>query len=79
MRFRPDERLILKRLALLWLTCAAVGFAVAACTAVVIALAFDRISTRHASAMAVAAPRSTPHNAADPPRAIDTGRRLLGE
>ena len=70
----------MKRLALLWLTCAAVGFAVAACTAVVIALAFDRPATWRASAMVTApAPQAAPRNAAVPPHTIDTGRRLLGE
>jgi hypothetical protein len=68
----------LKRLALLWLACAAVGFAVAACTAVVIAIAFDHGPTWR-DAMVATPAQSAPRNVAEPPRAIDTGRRLLGE
>ena len=70
----------MKRLALLWLACAAVGFAVAASAAVVIALAFDRPAPAwRASAMVTApAPQAAPRSA-DPPHTIDTGRRLLGE
>ena len=70
----------MKRLALLWLACAAVGFAVAACVAVLISLAFDRTPAWHGGAIAgAAAPQGAPHNALDPPRAINTGQRLLGE
>jgi hypothetical protein len=80
MRFRPDERRPLKRLALLWLACAAVGFTVAVTAAVLIALVFDRPPAWQATAEASpAAAQRAPHNAAPPSRTIDTGRRLLGE
>jgi hypothetical protein len=70
----------LKRLALLWLACAAVGFVVAACAAVAMALAFDSPTPWRSSALAGAAtPQGATRNAAEAPRAIDTGRRLLGE
>jgi hypothetical protein len=70
----------LKRLALLWLTCAAVGFAVAACTAVVIALAFDRGSEWRPRPLAAAPTRhGAPSDSVVPPIAGDTGHRLLGE
>jgi hypothetical protein len=68
----------LKRLALLWLACAAIGFAVAASTAVVIAIACDHGPNWRDAMVAVPA-QSAPRNVAEPPRAIDTGRRLLGE
>jgi hypothetical protein len=69
----------LKRLALLWLACAAVGFTIAVTAAVLIALVFDRPPAWHATAMASPAPPGAPHNTAVPARTIDTGRRLLGE
>jgi hypothetical protein len=67
----------LKRLALLWLTCAAVGFAVAASAAAVIALAFDR-APPHGQTLAP----PTAQNAATDRRESATpgysGQRLVG-
>jgi hypothetical protein len=69
----------LKRLALLWLTCAAIGFAVAASAAAVIALAFDRTPTPRAQAMAAPTTRqSTANDRRDPSAPGYSGQRLLG-
>ena len=69
----------MKRLALLWLACAAIGFAVAASAAAVIALAFDRApSTR---GQALAAPSARPNTVSDRGDAATpgySGQRLLG-
>lgn len=69
----------MKRLALLWLTCAAVGFAVAASAAVVIALAFDRAPAPRSQAMAAPATRPDPaSDRAEAPTPRYSGQRLLG-
>jgi hypothetical protein len=69
----------LKRLALLWLACAAVGFAVAASAAAVIALAFDRAPPARNQALAAPTPRQ--NTASDRSNAATrgySGQRLLG-
>jgi hypothetical protein len=68
----------LKRLALLWLACAAVGFAVAASAAVVIALAFDRPPAPQAQARAATqAHRDEANDAAGARTPGYNGRRVL--
>ena len=70
----------LKRLALLWLACAAIGFALAACVAVMLAMAVDHGSAWRAGVVvaAGAAHRAQPRNNVAPANPVDTGRRLLG-
>ena len=69
----------MKRLALLWLTCAAVGFAVAASAAAVIALAFDRAPAARSQALAAPAPhQNTGSDRTDKAAPGYSGQRLLG-
>jgi hypothetical protein len=68
----------LKRLALLWLACAAVGFAVAASAAVVIALAFDRAPAPRSQPLATPTTRQdTASDSTGSRTPGDNGQRLL--
>jgi hypothetical protein len=68
----------LKRLALLWLACAAVGFAAAASAALVIALAVDRPTAPHERAAAAHPAHQGPaNNAANARTPGYNGQRLI--
>jgi len=68
----------LKRLALLWLACAAIGFAVAASAATVIALALDRHPAPRSQALAAPTTRQNAASDRGAPTPGYTGQRLLG-
>jgi hypothetical protein len=74
---RKAARRPLKRLALLWLACAAVGFAVAAGAAVVIALAFDRAPAPRSQPLAPTASQDAASDSAGQRTPGDNGQRLL--
>ena len=80
-RMTKGDAATLKRLALLWLACAAIGFALAAFVAVMLAVAVDHGSAWRAAGVVVAAGAvhsAAPRNNAAPATPVDTGRRLLG-
>ncbi len=70
----------MKRLAILWLGCAAAGFLLAACAAAVVALAVDHRDAWPSAASAAGAPARAPIPPSVAPRTapIESGHRLLG-
>jgi hypothetical protein len=68
----------LKRLALLWLACAAVGFAVTASAASIIALACDRARPPRVQPLAQPTARQDALRGRGAPKYGYTGQRLLG-
>ena len=65
----------MKRLALLWLVCAAAGFAVAVVTALALSITIDHGPFKPPSFMEL---RPVPQSAAAPPRDVGHDRLLAG-